>query len=72
MTMKPNRHERTYLVRIWQEPSALLPPGEWRGSLRQLNTSVEHVFKTPEDLWAYLTDPPQETQEMEDDDANID
>ncbi|MEJ5225342.1 MAG: hypothetical protein WHV44_12870 [Anaerolineales bacterium] len=63
--MKPKRREKTYLVRIWQEPSTLLPPGEWRGSLRQLHTNAEHVFKTPEDLWAHLTDLSEEEDDSD-------
>lgn len=30
------RTDYLFIVRIWQEPSSLLPPGQWRGS-------VEHV-----------------------------
>lgn len=52
--MKNNRREITYLLRIWQEPSDLTPPGEWRGVLRTLNGRQERMFKSAEELWEYL------------------
>jgi len=52
--MKKPRHEITYILRIWQEPSELSPPGEWRGLLRSLDGRQERLFKSAEELWNLL------------------
>ncbi len=52
--MKNNRREITYILRIWQEPSDLAPPGEWRGVLRSLDGRQERLFKSADELWDYL------------------
>ena len=53
--MKNTRREAVYLLRIWQEPSDLAPPGEWRGVVRSLDGSQERLFKSAQELWDYLT-----------------
>lgn len=52
--MKKRRHEATYILRIWQEPSELVPPGEWRGLLRSLDGRQEVLFKSSDELWEHL------------------
>ncbi len=70
MTTNKPRREMTYILRIWQEPSEVSPPGEWRGVLRALDGSQERLFKSAEELWRLLiqskaiTDP--ETMKPED------
>lgn len=53
--MNTKRRETTYLLRIWQEPSDLAPPGEWRGVLRSLDGQQEWLFKSAQELWDLLT-----------------
>lgn len=48
------RREITYILRIWQEPSEISPPGEWRGVLRSLDGSQERLFKSAHELWQLL------------------
>lgn len=60
--MKNNRRESTYTLRIWQEPSNLAPPGEWRGVLRSLDGHHERLFKSANELWDYLTHSEAPTQ----------
>ncbi len=43
-TTRPRR-ESTYILRIWQEPSEVSPPGEWRGLLRSLDGRQERLFQ---------------------------
>lgn len=52
--MTKPRREATYILRIWQEPSEVSPPGEWRGVLRSLDGSQERFFKSAEELWRLL------------------
>lgn len=52
--MNKPRCEITYILRIWQEPSDLSPPGEWRGVLRSLDGGQERLFKSAEELWRLL------------------
>ncbi|MBI4760594.1 MAG: hypothetical protein ACOYYF_02280 [Chloroflexota bacterium] len=52
--MSKPRREITYILRIWQEPSEVSPPGEWRGVLRSLDGSQERLFKSAEELWMLL------------------
>jgi hypothetical protein len=56
--MNKKRKEITYILRIWQEPSGLAPPGEWRGTLRSLDGRPERLFKSAEELWDLLTQSP--------------
>ncbi len=60
--MNKKRHEITYILRIWQEPSNLAPPGEWRGVLRSLDGHHERLFKSANELWDYLTNSEAPTQ----------
>ncbi len=53
--MNTKRREITYILRIWQEPSDLAPPGEWRGVLRSLDGRQERLFKSAQELWDLLT-----------------
>lgn len=53
--MTNSRREITYILRIWQEPSEVSPPGEWRGVLRSLDGSQQRLFKSAEELWHLLT-----------------
>lgn len=53
--MSKPRREVTYVLRIWQEPSEVSPPGEWRGVLRSLDGRQERLFKSAEELWWLLT-----------------
>lgn len=52
--MTKPRHETIYILRIWQEPSEIAPPGEWRSVLRSLDGSQERFFKSAEELWRLL------------------
>lgn len=52
--MNKPRREMTYILRIWQEPSKVSPPGEWRGVLRSLDGRQERLFKSAEELWQLL------------------
>lgn len=54
--MSKPRREVTYVLRIWQEPSEVSPPGEWRGVLRSLDGRQERLFKSAEELWRLLTE----------------
>ncbi len=54
--MSKPRREVTYVLRIWQEPSKVSPPGEWRGMLRSLDGRQERLFKSAEELWRLLTE----------------
>jgi hypothetical protein len=56
--MNKKRQEITYILRIWQEPSGLTPPGEWRGTLRSLDGRPERLFKSAEELWDLLIHSP--------------
>jgi len=58
------RRQITYIVRIWQEPSELAAPGEWRGVLRSLDGRRQWFFKSAEELWDLLTrgEAPAETE----------
>jgi hypothetical protein len=62
--MNKKRRETTYIVRIWQEPSELAAPGEWRGVLRSLDGRRQWFFKSAEELWDLLTrgEAPAETK----------
>jgi hypothetical protein len=60
--MKKNRREITYILRIWQEPSDLAPPGEWRGVLRSLDGRQERFFKSAQELWDLLIQSEAPTQ----------
>jgi len=53
--MNTKRRAITYILRIWQEPSDLAPPGEWRGALRSLDGRQELLFKSAQELWDLLT-----------------
>ena len=53
--MKKQRRELIYILRIWQEPSEISPPGEWRGVLRSLDGRQERLFKSAQELWNLLT-----------------
>jgi len=53
--MAEPRRAAVYVIRIWQEPSHLVPPGEWRGSLRPIDGSQSVLFKSAEELWRHLT-----------------
>lgn len=53
--MKNQRKITSFLIRVWQEPSQLQPPGEWRVSARPLEGGVENLFKSASTLWHYLT-----------------
>lgn len=61
--MHKRRREFTFIVRIWQEPSALSPPGEWRGALCSLDGRQERLFKSAQELWSLLiqSDSPPQT-----------
>ena len=52
--MTNKRREAAFIIRVWQEPSRLQPPGEWRGSLRPLDGGPERLFKSAQELWDYL------------------
>jgi len=52
--MDRKRRESTYILRIWQEPSELSPPGEWRGVLRSMTNGQERFFKSAQELWDLL------------------
>ena len=56
--MKHERQKAVYILRIWQEPSQLTPPGEWRGSLRALDGQGEWMFKSAAELWQRLVENP--------------
>ncbi|GEM_PF-3146947 len=53
--MKNQRKITSFVIRVWQEPSQLQPPGEWRISVRPLAGGVETLLKSAADLWRYLT-----------------
>ncbi|MBX2997307.1 MAG: hypothetical protein KF893_02260 [Caldilineaceae bacterium] len=51
--MAVNRKERVqhlFIVRIWQEPSASAPPGQWRGSMEHIPSGERFYFVSIEDL----------------------
>lgn len=52
--MSRPRRKITYILHIWQEPSEVSPPGEWRGVLRSLDGRQERLFKSAEELWQLL------------------
>ena len=54
--MIEKRKTASFLIRVWQEPSEWQPPGEWRISARPLEGGSEMLFKSPVELWRYLTD----------------
>ncbi|MEW6286291.1 MAG: hypothetical protein AB1509_08680 [Chloroflexota bacterium] len=60
--MSKPRREITYILRIWQEPSDISPPGEWRGVLRSLDGSQERLFKSAHELWNLLIQSEAATQ----------
>lgn len=60
--MKRQRKTASYLIRVWQEPSQLQPPGEWRVTARLLEGSEEILFRSAADLWRYLTGEESQSQ----------
>lgn len=48
-TLWPHHQKHLFVVRMWQEPSATEPPGQWRGS-------VQHVPSGERAYFLHLTD----------------
>lgn len=44
----------TFVVRLWHEPSALAPPGQWRGSVDHLASGGQRHFLTLRDLCDFI------------------
>ena len=67
--MNKKRRETTYIVRIWQEPSELAAPGEWRGVLRLPDGRQQGFFRSAEELWELLiggeASPPSATEQTD-------
>jgi photosystem II stability/assembly factor-like uncharacterized protein len=59
--MNKKRRETTYIVRIWQEPSELAAPGEWRGVFKSTNGgatwSAVNTGLSNKKVWALAIDP---------------
>jgi hypothetical protein len=53
--MADPRRSAVFVIRIWREPSRLAPPGEWRGTLREVSGSQNLPFKSADELWRHLT-----------------
>jgi hypothetical protein len=45
-----DRLQHPFVVRIWQEPSASAPPGQWRGSVDHVPSGERFYFACIEDL----------------------
>ncbi len=60
--MDKKRFEFSYILRIWQEPSQMSPPGEWRGILCPLDGRPEKFFKSAQELWELLINDPKLSQ----------
>ena len=60
--MNEKRKTASYLIRVWQEPSQLQPPGEWRVTARLLEGGGEVLFRSAADLWRYLTGEESQSQ----------
>jgi nitric oxide dioxygenase len=54
VTLRVERLQHLFIVRIWQEPSASAPPGQWRGSVEHVSTGQRLYFANIEDLNKYI------------------
>lgn len=63
--MNEKRKAASFLIRVWQEPSEWLPPGEWRVSARPMKGGNEILFKSAAELWQYLTEENTPNRELQ-------
>jgi hypothetical protein len=50
MAERLERLQHLFIVRIWQEPSATAPPGQWRGSAEHIPSGQRFYFSSIEEL----------------------
>lgn len=50
-----NRQQHLFIVRVWQEPSQLQPPGQWRGSVEHVPSGQRLYFASMNDLTNFMT-----------------
>jgi hypothetical protein len=48
------RPEHLFVVRLWQEPSLVTPPGQWRGSAEHVPSGQRGYFITLEELNQFI------------------
>lgn len=53
--METKRNEQVFMVRIWQEPSDMIPAGVWRGSVKHIPSDKQTYFSSIEDLLRFLS-----------------
>lgn len=50
MAERMERLQHMFIVRIWQEPSAAAPPGQWRGSVEHIPSGQRFYFASIDEL----------------------
>jgi hypothetical protein len=49
-----DRLQHLFVVRMWQEPSEVAPPGQWRGSVEHVPSGERLYFASIEDLNTFI------------------